>query len=221
MLRTWKTRLVVGLAAAALAAVAALTAAAPSSAQITCTGFLPPGFYADTIVVPPGADCESPGGIVVHAGVVVDAGGTFVLGSEDSPGPLSFIYGAFRANNAANVQLHFMTLIGGLFILGGSGPFGGPFGVTWNTIEDSKIMGDTIILGYNGFWQGFIRNHTRGNVGLANNVVADPDGNEVVSNSIHGILNCFGNDPAPQVGDSGGSPNLVYGPRIGGQCVGL
>jgi hypothetical protein len=221
MLGTWKTRFVVGLAVAALAAVAALTAAAQSSAQIYCTGALPPGFYGDTVEVPPGADCEGVGGVIISGGVVVDAGATFVLGSEDSPGPLSFISGAFRATNAANVQLHFMTLRGGLFILGGSGPFGGPFGVTWNTIEDSKIIGDTIILGYDGFWQGFIRNHTLGNVNLVNNVVADPDGNEVVSNSIHGILNCSGNDPAPQVGDSGGSPNLVYGPRIGGQCVGL
>jgi hypothetical protein len=58
-------------------------------------------------------------------------------------------------------------------------------------------------------------------VNLLNNVVADPDGNEVVTNSIHGILNCSGNDPAPQVGDSEGSPNLVYGSRIGGQCIGL
>jgi hypothetical protein len=162
MLGTWKTRLVAGLVVAALAAVAALTAAAQSSASIGCTGFLPPGFYGDTIEVPAGADCESPGGVIIHAGVIVHEGATFVLGSEDSPGPLSFIYGAFRANNAANVQLHFMTLIGGLFILGGSGPFGGPFGVTWNTIEDSKILGDTIIIGYDGFWQGFIRNHTRG-----------------------------------------------------------
>jgi hypothetical protein len=46
------------------------------------------------------------------------------------------------------------------------------------------------------------------------------DGNEVVTNTIHGNLNCEGNDPAPQVGDSEGSPNHVTGVKTG-QCVGL
>jgi hypothetical protein len=57
-------------------------------------------------------------------------------------------------------------------------------------------------------------------VNLFGNVVADPDGNEVVTNTIYGSLNCAGNDPAPQVGDSEGSPNHVTGPETG-QCVGL
>ena len=36
-----------------------------------------------------------------------------------------------------NVQIHFTTINGGIDIQGGSGPFGGPFDVTWNTIEDN------------------------------------------------------------------------------------
>jgi hypothetical protein len=74
--------------------------------------------------------------------------------------------------------------------------------------------------GYTGFWQGFIRNHVNGSVNFTNNTVVDTDGNELVTNTIHGSLNCSGNDPAPQVGDSGGSDNLVTG-ATSGQCAGF
>jgi hypothetical protein len=33
------------------------------------------------------------------------------------------------------------------------------------------------INGYNGFWQGFIRNHVNGSVTFGNNNVLDTDGN--------------------------------------------
>ena len=64
------------------------------------------------------------------------------------------------------------------------------------------IHGGVTISGYDGFWFGFIRNHVRGTVSLSDNVLVDPDGNEYVTNTIHGSLNCSGNSPAPQVGDS-------------------
>jgi hypothetical protein len=72
--------------------------------------------------------------------------------------------------------------------------------------------------GYNGFWMGFIRNTVIGTVNLNNNVLGDPDGNEYVTNRIIGGLNCAGNSPAPQIGDSEGSPNRVVG-GVTGQCV--
>jgi hypothetical protein len=65
---------------------------------------------------------------------------------------------------------------------------------------------------------GFIRNNVHGSVTLNDNVLVDPDGNEFVTNTIHGNLNCTGNSPAPQLGDSGGEPNDVTG-RKTGQCV--
>ena len=39
-----------------------------------------------------------------------------------------------------------------------------------------------------------------------------------MTNSIHGSLSCFGNSPAPQFGDSEGSPNQVTGAKKG-QCA--
>ena len=82
------------------------------------------------------------------------------------------------------------------------------------------IHGSVNISGYNGFWQGFFRNTVNGSVNFNNNVVVDEDGNEIQTNTIHGSLNCSGNTPKPQSGDSGGSPNIVTGSEKG-QCKGL
>ena len=118
------------------------------------------------------------------------------------------------------MQIHFATINGGIDIHGGAGPFGPPFDVTWNAIEDNVIHGSVTIDGYDGFWMGFIRNRVYGTVMLRNNVLEDPDGNEYVTNTIHGSLVCSGNSPAPQVGDSEGLPNVVTG-RKAGQCSGV
>ncbi len=48
-------------------------------------------------------------------------------------------------------------------------------------------------------------------------VLADPDGNEYVTNVIRGDLVCTGNSPAPQAGDSEGDKNIVTGTKVG-QC---
>ena len=128
------------------------------------------------------------------------------------------IGGGVHATDPASVQIHFATINGGIDIHGGSGPFGPPFDVTWNAIEDNVIHGGVVIDGYDGFWFGFIRNHVDGTVKLRNNVLEDPDGNEYVTNTIHGSLQCSGNSPAPQVGDSEGLPNVVTG-RKSGQCA--
>ena len=121
-------------------------------------------------------------------------------------GPIS---GGVHATNPANLQIHFMTINGGIESQGGSGPFGDPFGVTFTTIEDSQINGGVSITGYNGFWMGFIRNHVAGTVTMRDNTLADPDGNEYVTNTIHGSLHCTGNTPAPQVGEPRPGVHLV------------
>jgi hypothetical protein len=210
--------LAAGVMTAALSlGLPALAVADPSTT--TCTGVLAPGTY-QKVVVPVGATCFSTGPVTIRNGLFVEAGATFVLGSEEAPGDNGTISAGVHATDAANVQLHFVTVNGGVDIHGGSGPFGGPFDVTWNTIEDSHINGGVNIEGYNGFWMGFIRNNVNGSVNLNENVLVDPDGNEYVTNTIHGSLNCSGNSPAPQVGDSEGSPNQVTGAKKG-QCANL
>ena len=210
--------LLLGLGALVAAAFFVVPAFAAGGAT-TCIGTLAPGTY-QRVVVPQDGVCLSDGTVTILAGLFVRQGGTLVLGSEENPVHTATIGGGVHASNAMNVQIHFSTINGGIDIHGGSGPFGGPFDVTWNTIEDSTVNGGYTEAGYDGFWNGFIRNNVHGSVNLIGNTVADPDGNEVVTNTMHGNLNCQGNDPPPQVGDSEGSPNHVTG-RETGQCVGL
>jgi hypothetical protein len=214
--------------ALAVGAVIALTAlvltvpsrAANSSKVTTCTDKLVAGTY-QRVVVPEGAICVTfEGPVTIQGGLFVGAGATFVPGSEENAVHTGTISGGVHSQNAASVQIHFSTIDGGVNLSGGAGPFGPPFGVTWNTIEDSVINGSVNITGYDGFWQGFFRNTVNGSVNFNDNTVIDPDGNEVQTNTIHGSLNCSGNTPAPQQGDSGGSPNEVSGHK-NGQCAGV
>ncbi|MDQ6799198.1 MAG: hypothetical protein M3011_14485 [Actinomycetota bacterium] len=205
-----------GITALALIAVVPATAAVAATVTTQCTDTLAPGTYGK-VVVPAGAVCIIDGPITITNGLFIRAGATFVLGSEDHPGQTGIISGGVHATNAANVQIHFTAISGGIDIHGGSGPFGGPFNVTWNTIEDSSISGPVVIEGYNGFWMGFIRNKVSGTVTLKNNVLADEDANEYVTNVISGDLVCSGNSPAPQTGDSEGMKNVVSGTKRG-QC---
>jgi hypothetical protein len=208
--------------AVGVAAVASLAAALPATANggtTSCTGALAPRTY-QRVVVPEGAACFSDGPVTIRAGLWIRAGATLVLGSEENPVHTATISGGVHATNAASVQIHFSTINGGVSIHGGAGPFGGPFDVTWNTIEDSVVNGAVHVSGYDGFWQGFFRNNVHGSVNWNDNTLVDPDGNEIQTNTIHGSLHCSGNDPAPQQGDSEGSPNRVTGAKTG-QCVGV
>jgi hypothetical protein len=212
-----KLTALIGMSALAIAAAFTTVPPAAGASATECTDVLAPGTY-QRVLVPEGAVCLSEGPIRIRAGLWVGSGATFVLGSEESGWTTGTIGGGVHATDPASVQIHFATINGGLDIHGGSGPFGPPFDVTWNAIEDNLIHGGVVIDGYDGFWFGFIRNHVDGTVRLRNNVLEDPDGNEYVTNTIHGSLQCWGNSPAPQVGDSEGLPNVVTG-RKSGQCT--
>jgi len=211
-------RLFVAIAAIAATITFTLPAVAAGNST-TCTGALASGTY-NRVVVPADATCLSDGPVVVRGGVYIGSGATFVLGSEENAVPTGVISGGVHATNPASVQIHFTTINGGVDVHGGAGPFGGPFDITWNAIEDNQINGGVTIEGYNGFWFGFIRNTVNGSVTLNGNTPLDPDGNEYVTNTINGNLNCAGNAPPPQVGDSEGQPNRVTGQKTG-QCAGL
>ena len=88
----------------------------------------------------------------------------------------------------------------------------------------SGTYGNLVVTGWKGAWFGVMRNTVHKNVILLKNVgltiseeTGEPDSSEIVTNTISGSLICFGNNPAPQIGDSGGSPNTVGGLKIG-QC---
>ena len=128
-----------GLTALVGALTVIATPAAVAAPGTACTGVLAPGTY-NTVVVPAAATCLSDGPITIRGGLQIEAGATFVLGSEESGGT-GTINGGVHATNPASVQIHFATINGGIDIHGGSGPFGGPFDITWNAIEDNTIHG--------------------------------------------------------------------------------
>jgi carbonic anhydrase/acetyltransferase-like protein (isoleucine patch superfamily) len=141
------------------------------------------------------------------------------LSTNDSIG------GSLTAENALAVLAHHNSVGRNVVLSGGGGGFncdpqsilfGSP---AFATFEDNTIGGNAVIAGWESCWLGFIRNTVANNVNFTNNSTADPDGNEVVTNTIGGGLNCSGNSPAPQVGDSEGTTNQAA--RATGQCVGL
>src|SRR6266849_2347588 len=94
--------------------------------------------------------------------------------------------------------------------VGGSPPF--------SDFEDMTIGGNLTITGLRSCFLGVIRVIITQNFALNGSVNADPDGNELADNSIAHNLNCNGNSPSPQIGDSGGGLNKVFG-RANGQCA--
>ena len=123
-MRKW----IAGLVVLTTALIAAVPLAGASST--TCTGELAPGTY-HKLIVPEGAVCGTEAGpVTIKEGLYVRAGATFILGNEENPVHTGTIRGGVHAVNAMIVEIHFSTISGGVHIRGGSGPFGGPFGVT-------------------------------------------------------------------------------------------
>jgi hypothetical protein len=136
------------------------------------------------------------------------------------------IYGSLTAIHPLAVIMHNAYVGNNLRIHEGGGGyncdpqdalFGSP---AYATVEDTSVSGNVSIDKMRTCWLGFFRTSVGGWVKYQKNSTADPDGNEVDTNTVRGNLVCAGNDPAPQAGDSGGFPNTVFG-RATGQCASL
>jgi hypothetical protein len=162
----------------------------------------------------------------------VGSGGTLILGCSPSFGcantTSNTIGGDVRAFQPLGLLFHSNTVRGDISVRGGGGGvscapqgvfalFGSP---VFTTFEDTTLGGDYSVSGYRSCWLGFFRNNVRGDVRITNNTLADPDANEVATNTIRGDLICRGNSPAAQIGDSGGAPNVVKGDAVG-ECASL
>ncbi len=203
------------------------------SGSVTVTGNVSVRSGAALIAAFGGSD------LTVGQNLVVQSNGVLVLGCE----PEAFIClndpdqevgtlitndrvgGNLTADGALAVLAHHDTIGRNVVLSGGGGGlncdpqdalFGSP---AYATYEDNSIGGNAVITGWQSCWLGFIRNTVGRNVNFQGNSTFDPDGNEIVTNTIGGSLNCSGNDPAPQVGDSEGSLNTAA--RATGQCVGI
>ena len=182
----------------------------------------------------------------LHVGVnvLVQPGGILILGCEperfdcfNGSGTTHHSVGGNVVSNGALMVLAHASSIGGNVIQQGGGggvncqplPFGPP---AYTAYEDNTISGNAIVQGLHTCWSGFFRNAVGGNVIWNNNITwdgtpeppgdptlhGDEDGNEIANNPIKGNLNCFGNFPAIQFGDSVQPPNVVAG-QVHGQCL--
>lgn len=166
--------------------------------------------------------------IRVSDGVRVGAGGSLILGDGPGSGCVTntktTIDGGLRADGPLYLIIHGVTVDGGVTSRGGGDDLPCNFAglPTYLALEDSNIDGRVSVSGYRACWLGFARNHIDGGVTLANNVLADPDAMEILSNTIHGRLACWGNSPSPtNIADGiAFEPNTVSGKETG-QCVGL
>lgn len=199
--------------------------------------------------------------LTVTGNVVVGKGATAVLGCKvnptgsgfpciDDPNPnkptltsAETIKGSLIENAPLGVVVHNSKLGKNWTETGGGGGVNctpaGTFAAfkspVYSDIEDSTVGGNLTVSGMSSCWLGVARVHVKGNVNIKNNVMADPDAIEIVSNHIDKNLACTGNshpasDPsiAMPVWDSGDptmnlfprspQPNTVMGKRSG-QCV--
>lgn len=183
--------------------------------------------------------------LTVDGNLLVGTNGLLILGCEpdafpcfNDPNAVPFppsgtpgfqtshlIAGDMVASGATLVLVHHNSFEGDISQTGGGGgltcnslfPNGPP---PYTTYEDNRMGGDVTVTGLHTCWSGFFRNAVPGDVTWNSNVTLDPDGNEISANTIQGDLACFGNSPAMQFGDSGGSASTVFGDALG-QCTGV
>jgi hypothetical protein len=179
-----------------------------------------------------GADFKSETAPVTILGSVhVQKGAAFFLGTEVPYGPIfATIQGSVSGRLASAVVIQ-NTYIGGSASISGGGAdnktidaiTGGP-GNNYTDFEDDHIKGPVSEVGYGGIWAGVIRTIVTGPLTFAYNSEQTIDEYDIGSDIIKGSAFCQGNNPAPNMGGSRGSPSTVLGPTFGDQartCTGV
>jgi hypothetical protein len=233
----------------ALGVVGSGATAAPHGSYTCSGGVIPAGTYDGLVVTgvcafaPQGTvtihgDVRVAHGAILndHAGspatttlitgnIVVGHGAVLGLGTY-APGPthdVAVVGGNIVASQPASLYISRTTVHGSVVSNGGGDPERN------FPIKDDTIDGNLHIQGWSGLWLGVIRDTVGGNVIVAHTAgtqTGEPpfegilDSTEVATNVIGGNLLCFGNTPAAQIGDSGGSPNVVAGHKLG-ECAHL
>lgn len=175
--------------------------------------------------------------LTVDGNIVVQAGGALMLGCEPNffpclDDPNAGTGGTLTGNGtvgkdligegARGILVHASTIAGSVSQSGGGGGVNCarntlfPFGI-YSDYEDNTIGKNLGLSGLQTCWLGALRNTVSGNFVAVGNMTADPDGNELISNTIDGNMSCSSNSPAVQFGDSSGTSNIVGG-HASGQC---
>ncbi|HEU4676661.1 MAG TPA: hypothetical protein VFS29_11765 [Motilibacteraceae bacterium] len=194
------------------------------------------------LIVAPGAvfDAQFHGVLHIEGNVVAQRGSMVGLGctdahpctsdpqgSEDAPPPPVDRTGdSYRVDRNVVLNQVFDAAINGVHAGGNVVSSGGGPGYRMDpwipfSIKDDSIGGNLVVTGLRTTWFGVIRTEVGGNVVLQDIKAADPDGNEVVSNTIGRNLVCHGMTPAPQLGDAVEGAPEGYGPNsVGGRALG-
>lgn len=218
-----------------------------SGGGATCAGgVVAPGWYASltitgfcaiqgdvtvggNVVIRPNAALDAhEGTLIVHGNVRVERNAILALGCLESgcDSTNDRVGGNLISTGALAVIAHHNTIGGNVEVHGGGGGVncapnallqGSPL---FTDFEDNQIGGNLAVTQLHSCWMGIIRNTVHGNVHVSQNVMADPDANEIVTNMIGRNLVCVHNSPAAQEGDSEGSPNIVGGHKLG-ECATL
>jgi hypothetical protein len=228
----------------------AAPAQAATHGSYTCDGMLATGTYAnvtvpDSCTVPDDAAVTVTRNITIAEGATFDASthSTLTVEGNISAGPGALVaLGCTQAHPCGdgtpgeagadtiggNVTLDhvFDAAINGVTIEGNLTSVGGGAGVPAFpfipfSIKDDTIGGNLSVSGLRSSWFGVIRTTVGGNVTLTDIVTGDPDGNEIVADTIGRNLVCHGLSPAPQLGDAVEGAPSGYGPSdVGGRAVG-
>jgi hypothetical protein len=229
----------------------ATTATAASARPVSCTGALDTGTYAavtvpsgecrvadgahvtvlGNVTVAPGAsfNASTHSALAVGGNVTAGAGAFVQLGCTDAHPCDDGQPGTPGADHVrGNVTLHqvYDAAVNGVTIDGNLTSNGGGAGLATDqfipfSVKDDVIHGNVVVSGLTTTWFGVIRSEVGGNVVLTDITLADPDGNEVVNNTIGRNLVCHGDSPTPQLGDAVEGAPPGYGPNtLGGRGVG-
>ncbi|HEV3264292.1 MAG TPA: hypothetical protein VG014_02140 [Acidimicrobiales bacterium] len=179
-----------------------------------------------------------PSSLTVAGNIIAGPGSTVLLGCEaahfaciDDPNQANptlaaaETVGGISASAALGILVHNTTISGDVIQSGGgggvnctpSGAFAQFMSPVYSDYEDDTIGGNISVTGLGSCWMGILRVQVGGSLTMSNNVMADPDANEVLTNGVAGNVICQGNSPANQYGDSAGLPNKVTGFAVG-QC---
>jgi hypothetical protein len=235
---------VIAMAAAAGVQGAAAATASPAARATVCSGALAPGTYhglivkraciisrgpvlvSGDVVLKPGSvfNAVSTAVLTVRGNILVGRGALVGLGCSPEVGCKTLTPDRFHGNIVARQPLDVIvqsgTIFGHVFVTGGGGGRNcktNPLlkSPNFSTIEDTTVRGTVTFAGMRSCWFGMIRDHIHGNVIIRGNKWADPDANEVVTNVFFGSVFCRNNVPEPQVGDSKGKPNVIFGSKRG------
>jgi hypothetical protein len=183
------------------------------------------------LTVAPGAmfDAQSaPSNVRINGNVLAGPGSLFGLGCTPAHGcetgdtfSNASVGGNVVLDHVFDAAMNGIEIGGNVVSTGGGGGFVFPDGFIPFSIKDDVIHGSVIVAGLKTTWFGIIRSTIDGSVVLKDIQNDDPDGNEIVHDTIGKNLICLGLSPAPQFGDAveGQPANYRYS-TVGGQVIG-